>query len=155
MPKDESGGGYYQKWYEANREQLSERRKKRYKQDPTVREKAVKRQRKYRKEHDRPSTKGQAKFREVNGNKVQVYRIRETASYVGCSIEFIRKYEALGVIPEPVVGSAQRYYTMAQIKLMKDFYLLMAELKYTKDPALKQAALDKHAVEMRTHWEGE
>lgn len=149
---DKGGTTYYQKWYESNRERLSKKRKERYRNDADLRAKAVQRQQKYREKNDRPSTKGQAKFREVNGIKTQVFRISETAEMVGCSIEFIRKYEAEGVIPLPSVKSTQRYYSGAQVKLMKAFYALMHELKYSKDAELKAAALAKHKAEMQENW---
>lgn len=155
MADTPTGGSYYQKWYEANREKLAERRRQRYQMDPQVREKAIQRQRKWRKDHARASTKDSPKFREVNGNLAQVFRISDTAEMAGCSVEFIRKYEQAGVIPRTSVQSAQRYYTSSQVRLIKDFFLVMQELKYNKDAALRDAAVEKHKSLMIENWQGD
>lgn len=146
------GNSYYKEWYAKNKDRLSQQRKVRYQADPAVRDKALERQKVYRETHDRPSTRGAPKFRAINGIPIQVYRISESAEMIGCSIEFIRKYENEGVIPRPLVDSTQRYYTIEQIKRMKAFYLLMNELKYNKDAALKEAAIEKHRAEMLAGW---
>lgn len=151
---DERPSDYYAKWYAANRANLSKKRKERYRLDESVRERAVEYQREYRANKTRPSTKGQAHYREVAGTRQQVYRIAAAAEMAGCSIEFIRKYEAAGVIPPSTAASVQRYYTVEQIKLIKDFYDLMTQLKYSKDAALKQATMDHAKNTLHSQWLG-
>jgi len=143
---------YYKFWYEANKERLSKKRKEKYHSDAALRAKAIERQRRYRAEHVRPSTKGSAQYRHIDGELVRVYRIASAADRIGCSPEFIRKYEQRGIIPPPIVDSAQRYYTAEQIKLLRTFYQLMMELKYEKDPGVRELALIEQAENMVRDW---
>lgn len=147
-----NGDSYYKAWYKKNKEELSLKRKRRYASDSAVRQQALDNAKKYREDHARPSTRGAPKLREVHGVIQQVYRISEAAELIGCSIEFLRKYEGEGVIPITLVDSPQRYYTGSQIKLMKAFFNLMSELKYNKDADLKAAALESHKATMQENW---
>ena len=54
----------------------------------------------------------------VGGKLVRVYRLGEVASMIGRSQQTIRKWEAEGYIPKPIVNSAHRFYTDNQVGLM-------------------------------------
>lgn len=143
---------YFKKWYATNREKLNAKRRKRYALDPSARDRALNYQAEYRQRVERVSTRGQPHFRTVNGANVQVFRIHGAASMIGCSIEFIRKYELAGVIPKSIFPSTQRYYTQSQINLMKDFYEAMSLLSYSKDQELKQLSRENHRLLMQANW---
>jgi hypothetical protein len=150
-----SDPGYFKSWYSKNKDKHNAKRRKKYAADPERRDKAVNYQRGYRAENARPSSRGEEKFRIVKGRECQVWRISDTATMAGCSAEFIRKYEAAGVIPRPLVESKQRYYTAHQVALIKDFYDLMMGLKYEKDSGLKALALQNQQQILSKNWSGE
>lgn len=150
-----SEDGYFKSWYAANKDDLNRRRREKYARDKDRRDKAVEYQRAYRKDKVRASSSGQQHFREVAGKKVEVHRISATAELVGCSVEFIRKYEKQGVIPASVVPSKQRYYLPHQVALIKDLFDLMVQLKYSKDEGLKALALQNQTQVILSKWTGE
>lgn len=152
---DSNNDDYFKGWYAKNRDQLNERRRQRYANDPARREQAVKYQCGYRQGKSRPSTKGSPHFRTISGKLREVFRISEAAEQAGCSVEFIRKYELLKVIPKPLVPSTQRYYTQKQVALIKDFFDVMAQLKHNKDPGLKALALQQQTQVFQSNWTGD
>lgn len=110
---------YFAQWYRENKKDLSRKRKQRYARDKNYREKAKAQARRYRREHPRPARPRQVKrFRELNGQDVQVFQIGEAAQKVGCGMSTIRSWEAKGVIPKPVFDDWKRLYTERQIRLM-------------------------------------
>lgn len=152
-----SDNSYFKSWYAANKEAFNLKRRKAYANSKDKRDKAVKYQKNYRATRATKSSNdsGRKHFREVNGANVEVHRIAAAAELAGCSVEFIRKYEKAGVIPAPVVGSKQRYYTPSQVALIKDLFDLMVQLKYNKDASLKALALQQQTQTISTSWTGE
>lgn len=146
---------YFKAWYEQNKERVSKKRRALYANDSARREQAVTYQRDYRKNKERASKKGTPHFRKVGAQLLQVVRITQAALTAGCSIEFIRKYEASGVIPPSAADSPQRYYTLRQIRLIRDFFQIMKELKYVKSADLKEAALASQKQIMSSKWIGD
>jgi len=144
---------YFKKWYQNNGAKLNERRRERYAKDPEVRTKALQYQAEYRSRVERVSTKGQPRYRQMMGATVQVFRISSAATMIGCSVEFIRKYELRGVIPAASFDNHHRYYNQNQINQMKDFYEAMSLLKFNRDVELKASTLERYKILMESHWD--
>lgn len=148
-------------WYEKNKEAYNESRRKKYKEDPAIREKYLTRQKSYRSKNPYAS---KVSVREVDGADVEVFRIGMVAKYVGRSVDVIRQWEKLGIIPTPsVVGEAHRQYTKNQIALLKELAELIdvfndySEVKGRKAKkdnreALKLAVVKKSS-EIHLNWE--
>lgn len=141
----------YQRWYEANKEELSKRRKALYQNDPEHRAEVKKRQREYRKNHPPESRAGASRFKEINGIQVEVFRIGDACKMIGREEQTIRGWEEKGVIPRPSVEGVHRNYTKNQIVLMRELAQLIDQLRYDKD-ALQDAITSK-SQEIHQLWE--
>lgn len=140
----------YQKWYEANKDEFNRRRRARYKKDPAVQAAAIKQAAKYRKENPRQPSEPKH-YRTVNGNSVEVFRIGAASEMVGRSEQMIRIWERDGKIPRPTVKSKHRYYTMSQVKLMREFSELMDQIRY--DQTIRNLGIEKKSAEIHALWE--
>ena len=101
---------YFAKWYEVNRERLSQKRKERYNGDPEYRERVLANSRKSRKVKERPLVQEVT----VNGTTYPVLAIAEACEKIGISVETMIKWERNNVIPTTpfrVTGRKIRCYT--------------------------------------------
>jgi len=137
----------YRKWYEANKETHNRERRAKYAADPRLRERALEKQREYR----RGSAKADGKhFRKVGKSQVEVFRIGTVAEMIGREKQVIRQWEAKEYIPPPTVKSTQRFYTARQVQLLGEFVKLMDEVRY--DPKHRGEALAKKSQEIKQLW---
>jgi len=109
---------YLHGWYEKNKSELSEKRKRRYKEDLEYRE-AVKKRAAHRRKAGGP-VEGQSKYFSVKGSRVIGYNIRHVANKAGVSIPAIVANEIRGTIPRPTLPGTHRFYTKKQVaKILK------------------------------------
>lgn len=142
---------YFQKWYSNNKGKFNASRKSRYHSDPEYREQAIARAREYRatRRREAPETH-EPKIIMHNGHEVRVFRIGAVASMIGASTGFIRKMEAMGVIPIPTVESAHRFYTEAQVSLLRD--LVQELFKHPINSAARAQALEEQRAIINHNW---
>lgn len=115
---------YQRKYYEDNRDRISERKRKRYASDPEVRERARKKAM-ARYIQNRPEGTGERKVRRYNHPRVvmvdgetQLFHcVREFADRAGRNVQTITKWESMEVIPPPpmVDKAGRRWYSEAHM----------------------------------------
>lgn len=140
----------YHLWYLKNKKKLSEKRKKAYRTDEAVREKAKDQQRRYRAANPRLGRQPE-QFKEINGIPTQVVRIGGLCGAIGKCVETVRKWEQLGHIPAHTIPQKHRYYTLAQVALVRELSQLIDEVRYNR--ALRAYALGKKVAEIKAKWE--
>lgn len=140
----------FKDWYQENKETISSRRKKLYREDPEHREAVKLRQAEYRKTHPPLSRAGRSKFKIINGIKVEVFRIGETSQRVGRDEQTIRGWEDRGLIPAPTAPGVHRNYTEKQIALMKELADLIDNSRYDKEGL--QVAIAAKSIEIKSNW---
>lgn len=135
----------FKKWYGSNdnAEKLSKRRKERYKSDPEYRERAKQAAKEYKRK--KRAELGGAILREVNGEKIKVWRQSAIAEQAGCSTKLIQHYLMKGVIPEPEIESARRVYTEHEKNVLVEF-LTLPEVAKVETSAAKLAELRNYLL---------
>lgn len=141
----------FQKWYKKNSEKLNDKRKKRYATDTSYRQAAIDRQAEYRSRNPPKSRAGESRFKKVGGTAVEAFRIGKAAEIIGRSVQSIRKWEQLGIIPSPVVPSSHRYYTAYQVMLMKELADIIDLARHERG-GLLQAAIETKSAEIKSKW---
>lgn len=130
---------YFRKWYAENKQRLSAARKERYRTDPELRARILARTAEWRKSKAQcPRDVGQKK-QPMNGTLVEAYRITEAGKMIGRSDQTIRDWEEKKVIPKPTVERSHRYYTLNQIRLMRDLAEMIDSLRYEGRDVLSSA----------------
>lgn len=142
-------GGGFVKWYSKNKVAFNKKRQEKYAADKELRERAVLRQREYRKNN--PSRVRTDSTRVVGGRPQTVQRIGAVAEVIGRTEQVIRMWESKGLIPKPTVKSTHRYYTENQVALMKGLAETMDEVRYK--PSIRAAAISKKSSEVHLLWE--
>lgn len=104
----------YSRWYNKNKEALSEKRKKRYREDPAYRAACLER-----------------KARQSKSNKVApvpedyVKNLTETSEWLGVSLWVLRSWREKGYIPEPYTHATGVYFTewqLSYLQKLRDFF---------------------------------
>lgn len=153
MRPKEGKGSYFSRWYEANKEELSKKRKAKYQKDPEFRQSSLQKAAEWREKNPRASKAGKPSLREVNGVMVEVFRISAVGGMIGRSDQTIRDWEDEGIIPPPTVVSAHRYYTRNQIKLMRELADLISVIR-VKGFKLEvlQTAMNSKSSDIHSKW---
>lgn len=121
----------FAKWYESKgRKAHSERRKKKYDEDPVYREQVLARNREVKQRIRVPSDGRITRF--VDGAEILVFRIGQVAEQIGKSVGIIRDWEKDGTIPAPSFEDTQRLYTERQVGLLKELADATAEAEGSK-----------------------
>ena len=125
---DKSSKSNFQAWYIKNKDSLSEKRKRRYEEDPEYREKvkaaARKRWQDQRKARGggEPRTRGgnSPRVLPVGGRDVLVYGVSEYASRVDRDVQTISAWEERGIVPSPTVIDelGRRWYSESHMDLV-------------------------------------
>ena len=128
MPEADKEREYQRRYYEANRDVLSRKRRERYAGDPEVRRRARDRAM-ARYERVRPE-KGERKVRRYNlprvvqvGGKTRLYHcVRKLADAAGRNVHTITQWERGGVIPKPTMVDEQgrRWYSEDHIAFVAE-----------------------------------
>jgi len=119
--------GYYEKWYGENKEEIAEKRKNRYENDPDYKRKVLKRSSDYRERqrsvsqvriprHQRP------RIFVIDDVKIPLYSIGAFASYINRSVQSINHWETNKLLPRTPyrVGERQfRYYTAEMMEVVR------------------------------------
>lgn len=134
-PVQEEKKPYHLQYYERNAKALSEKRKKKYQEDPKYRQAAIERSKTYRETHGKSVEEGVV-VKLIDNREVKGYRIGKVSELIGRSLFVIRSWEAEGLIPLPTFPSAKRTYTDRQVQLMGQ---LSDELKAVEGSYKKEA----------------
>jgi len=119
--------GYYDKWYDENKEAVADKRKQRYEKDPSYRRKVLKRSADYR-ERQRDVTQvriprhQKPRIFEVDGSEVALYSIGAFAGYINRSVQSINYWEANKLIPRTPYRSGKRgfrFYTAEMMEVVR------------------------------------
>lgn len=141
----------FSKWYDGNKDKLSQKRATKYKTDPAYRQAALDRSAKQRKENPRPKQTVEQHFREINGQTVEVFRIGTVASQIGRDEQTIRLWEERGLIPKPTAPGKHRYYTRQQVSLMRELAETIGFSRY--DAVIRRAATEAKSQHIHSQWE--
>lgn len=150
MQTEEEKKAKFKEWYEANKGRVSARRKQKYAEDPDYRQSTLDRAAEWRKTNPTPSRSGEARFRVIKGEQVEVFRIAEVSAMIGRSDQTIRDWEAAGTIPKPSIVSAHRYYTLRQVMQLRELCDLIdvarGEGKEVLNAAIKSKSKSIHKL---------
>ena len=132
----EEGSSYFSKYYAENKKEISEKKKRRYQEDPEYREKIKARararkkmlaeERKKQKQHE-VDRENPIWFRIEFGDSeipVRMYTIGQLAKRLGRKTQTIRVWERKGIMPEATYRSSakDRLYTELQVRLIVEAY---------------------------------
>jgi hypothetical protein len=98
-----------QKWYEQHKQELSEKRKKRYAEDPEYRQRAVEGSRRYRRGELAPAVPADAAI-----------SFSEAAKRVGIGTSTLREWRGKDLFPEPRLHRGRLWFTEHQVALLKN-----------------------------------
>jgi hypothetical protein len=110
--KKEKKATAFGKWYEKNKQSLSEKRKQRYNSDPAYR--ATQLERKRKQDEAKKSLR-------VPIDPIYTHTVAELATAVGVSEWTIRDWRAKGYYPSPYMHGRAHYFTDAQVNILTDF----------------------------------
>jgi len=116
--------GYYEKWYQDNKEKVAERRRERYESDPDYQQKVLERSAKYRERqrevsqvrvprHQKP------RMFDLNGTAIPLYSIGAFAAYINRSVQSINHWEANGLLPRTPYRVGQRGFRFYSAEMME------------------------------------
>ena len=153
MNEESSRSLYYSTYYSERRETLSERRKRRYRDDPEYREKAKANAREYRqkKKAEREQLRAAGKLPparprgprkpvdvKVGGKKLPAYTITVAAERVGRSVDTLNHWSKVGLLPATPIRSRRgdRLFTDGMILIVKMAVMKRGEVS-VKDSTFK------------------
>lgn len=148
-------GRYNKDYYLKNKERLSEKKKARYRNDPSYREGVMARQAQRRRAMPRRSEASeQVLERVVDGMLRRVFRIGDVAKKIGKSVQTIRGWEKAKIIPHPLTSSdaTHRYYTEEQVAMLGELADIVDKLRYCRGTTLRADTINKKAMEIAEKW---
>lgn len=140
----------FSSWYERNKESLKEKRAKKYREDPEYRQAALDRAAKQRAAAPRQPADRDQRFRVIDGIQVEVFRIGQVAEMIGRDEQTIRLWESRAVIPKPSAPGRHRYYTAAQVGLLRELCELLGDHRY--DAVAIREALAEMSKKVYQNW---
>ena len=117
--KTEQRRGKFRRWYVENREVTSQKRRKRYANDPIYRAKIKKQALSYRKDRMKGHTVERTLHRTWRGVPLQVFTSGHVIDEAGCTYYQLREWEDRGWVPAPVFPDRHRLYLKHQVTLIK------------------------------------
>jgi len=111
---------YYQGWYSKNKEDLLQKRRKRYESDPEYRAKIRAAREASRKVGSR--SKGREKQLVIGGTVVTVYSNSYVACRLGITTTALVSWESKGWIPTTTIEGTHRFYTYDQMVAIEQYY---------------------------------
>ncbi len=120
--------GYYQKYYEDNKDDINDKRRKRYESDDDYRKRVLKHSQTYRdKKRGRPKVRmpriNQVKTCQAgDGGEVQLFSVGAFATFVQRSVQSISHWEKQGLLPPTPFRDTRghRLYTRSMIEAVRD-----------------------------------
>lgn len=151
---------YYRKWYDENKEAVAKRRKEKYDNDPSYRQKHIDHSRRYywlKRRRAKPLKKVDVNVDEIQPNEiadviisneddvrcgiivpVPMYYPRVIAKYIGRTVQTLRLWALQGKIPEATYRNFANYrlYTRDQFKIYMDNlpYLAFTSKSFIESP---------------------
>lgn len=121
--------GYFEAYYEENKDEIAQKRKERYENDPQYREKVLKASRDYRarqrqgRRRVRMPRFQKPKIRETgDGGKIRLYSVGAFAASISRSVQAINHWEKIGILPRTPYrdGRGFRHYTTRMMESVQD-----------------------------------
>lgn len=158
------GESKFKEWYGEHSGDWNEKRRDRYKTDPKYRATVLERNRKHRsakkKEEQKKREEGRSEQKYtyrpgwktfvsvIDGKKTKTVTIGAYAQVLGVSVQAVRLWERLGVIPPPSAPRAsgqQRVYTLKEVK--KNRKILLRQGRIALKPAVPNVEERAHTYE--------
>jgi len=109
-----SDSEYFAKWYAANKQKISDRRKERYLTDPAYKEKVLSNSKRSR--APKSIDNGAGRIVGADGVERNAYSLAEAAVLVGVSRETLAAWVKGGIVPVNQFGS---FYTIGQVSAVR------------------------------------
>ena len=122
--------GYFKSWYEENKDDLADKRKERYENDPEYRKKVIEQSRKYRKSNrDAPRVRlprhqQPKEFELPDGSEIKLYSVGAFALFIRRSVQSINHWQREGMLPMTPYRQGSRgfrLYTKGMMDVVKEF----------------------------------
>lgn len=107
--------GYFQRYYEENKEEINEKRRERYQNDPDYRARSLEASKRYR---ERKRKKGRVRvarlraakeYRTGDGAKIKLYSVGVFATFIGRSAQSLSHWEKRGIMPDTPFRDTRGY----------------------------------------------
>lgn len=154
----------FKEWYEKHSDDWNEKRRSRYDTDPEYRAKVLERNRKHRsaKKKEQQLQREEAKTAQkytnrpgwktfktvIDGVEIETVTIGAYAQVLGVSVQAVRLWERVGVIPPPGAPRAsgkQRVYTLEEVE--KNRKILLSQGRISEQPEVPNEGDRAHAYE--------
>lgn len=120
--------GYFKGYYEENKEEILQGRKKRYAEDPAYREKVLKSSQEYRDAQRQEPRVKMPRYQKpltgsaTDGTEVQLFSVGALAVFLGRSVQAINHWEKHALIPRTPYRDDRgfRYFTPAMMEAIKE-----------------------------------
>ena len=115
----------HREYYRTNRDKLLRARRRRYRNDPAYRRRAIAQAQRRYKEVVRGTRASVNRRVIVNAKGQEFYSIGMLADAIGRGVQTIREYERRGIVPMPLHFDVRgwRLYTAGQADLMRNVFL--------------------------------
>lgn len=120
--------GYFAEYYEGNKNDINEKRRRKYADDPEYRDRVLKASRDYRDRQRKEPRVRMPRFqkptthRAGDGSEVQLFSVGAFAAYLSRSVQAINHWEKSGILPKTPYrnGRGFRCYTKAMMEIVRD-----------------------------------
>lgn len=124
----ETGGDYFRKYYEENRDEINRKRRQRYNNDDDYRDRSLAASKRYREKRRkkgrvRVARLGQARSHETgDGGKIQLFSVGVFSSFIGRSAQSLSHWERRGIMPYTPYRDTRGYrlYSRGMMQVVKD-----------------------------------
>jgi hypothetical protein len=130
--------GYFRRYYEEKRDEINEKRKRKYDTDPEYKERVLQASRNYRKRKRKEKEQGESICRPVglrglqriqdvidekvgDGNMIRLMSAEAFAQFLGRSVQSLSHWESKGVLPQSPYRGVRgfRYYTIGMMEVVR------------------------------------
>lgn len=131
----------YQRWYANHKKELSEKRKKRYQEDPVYRQACL----------DRKAKQVEAR-RGPPVDPQYTHNLTQAAEELDVTLWALRSWRDKGYIPEPHAHHKGLYFTTAQVGLMKLLAKFFSEVGRASLTPEQEAEVQQISDLIRANW---
>ncbi len=119
--------GYFEAYYDENRDDINEKRRQKYANDPEYRDRVLKASRDYRKRQRREPRVRMPRFQKPSthqtgdGGEVQLFSVGAFAAYLNRSVQAINHWERSGILPKTPYRNSRgfRCYTRDMMEIVR------------------------------------
>lgn len=119
--------GYFEQYYDENRDSINEKRRKKYQEDPEYRDRVLKASRDYRERQRREPRVRMPRFQKPitytagDGSEVQLFSVGAFAAFLARSVQAINHWEKSGILPRTPYRNSRgfRCYTRSMMEIVR------------------------------------